>query len=384
MTENNEIIDLLTAIVSTIESRDQQAQQAKTELLKKLTAIASNTDKVSTNFPKLIETMSNFDSKIASSFEDIQNVSKRLNSVVEQVGIAEKALLNVQQQSQKLRLDETVRSINYASADANHLNEVLKNTSSTYTAKMKAATEEAFTQIKNLKDEISAISESFADIVSKNVSKRVVSDVSQKLTQKIITDLQTQIETGAKETAQKLAITSFQHLESTLDKAKQDVEIGAKSFHEEVISTYKYDLERLKTLSIQIQETAEESNKIYMQREKAYQAHVSEEKAVVKRNWFIIVIGAWLLFMTTVIFVGHFTQKSTARIVDDATGYVTLQNNLKNIGFRTTSNEFCSGFLPKKTFEFYSSPKVSFCYLINKKPIQHIQTDYGYLMIFGE
>ena len=113
MTENNEIIDLLTAIVSTIESRDQQAQQAKTELIEKLTAIASNTDKVSTNFPKLIETMSNFDSKIASSFEDIQNVSKRLNSVVEQVGIAEKALLNVQQQSQKLRLDETVRSINY-------------------------------------------------------------------------------------------------------------------------------------------------------------------------------------------------------------------------------------------------------------------------------
>ena len=95
MTENNEIIDLLTAIVSTIESRDQQAQQAKTELIEKLTAIASNTDKVSTNFPKLIETMSNFDSKIASSFEDIQNVSKRLNSVVEQVGIAEKALLNV-------------------------------------------------------------------------------------------------------------------------------------------------------------------------------------------------------------------------------------------------------------------------------------------------
>lgn len=384
MTENNEIIDLLTAIVSTIESQDKQAQQAKTELLEKLTAIASNTDTVSTNFPKLIETMSNFDSKIASSFEDIQNVSKRLNSVVQQVGIAEKALLSVQQQSQKLRLDETVRSINYASADANHLNEVLKNTSSTYRTKMNAATEEAFTQIKSLKDEISAISESFADIVSKNVSKRVVSDVSQKLTQKIITDLQTQIETGAKETAQKLAITSFQHLESTLDKAKQDVEIGAKSFHEEVISTYKYDLERLKTLSTQIQETAEESNKIYMQREKAYQAHVSEEKAAVKRNWFIIVIGAWLLFMTTVIFVGHFTQKSTARIVDDATGYVTLQNNLKNIGFRTTSNEFCNVALPKNTFEFYNNPKVSFCYHINKKPMHQVQTEYGYLMIFGE
>ena len=88
--------------------------------------------------------------------------------------------------------------------------------------------------------------------------------------------------------------------------------------------------------------------------------------------------------MTTVIGVAHLTKTATAEIVDDATGYVTLQNNLKNIGFRTTSNEFCNSFLPKKTFEFYNSPKVSFCYLINKKPIQHVQTDYGYLMIFGE
>ena len=92
MTDNSEIIDLLTAIVSTIESQDEKANKAKFELLEQLKIIASKTDTVSTNFPKLIETLSNFDSKIASSFDDIQNVSKQLNSVVQQISVAQKAL----------------------------------------------------------------------------------------------------------------------------------------------------------------------------------------------------------------------------------------------------------------------------------------------------
>ena len=92
MTDNSEIIDLLTAIVSTIESQDATAQIAKSELLEQLKVIASKTDTVSTNFPKLIETLSNFDSKIASSFDDIQNVSKQLNSVVQQIQLLKKHL----------------------------------------------------------------------------------------------------------------------------------------------------------------------------------------------------------------------------------------------------------------------------------------------------
>ena len=118
MTDNSEIIDLLTAIVSTIENQDKQAQTAKLELLEQLKVIASKTDTVSTNFPKLIETLSNFDSKIASSFDDIQSVSKQLDSVVQQVSIAEQAILNVQQQSQKLNLNSTLRSINEADEQA--------------------------------------------------------------------------------------------------------------------------------------------------------------------------------------------------------------------------------------------------------------------------
>ena len=111
MTDNNEIIDLLTAIVSTIETSDTKAQTAKSELLEQLKVIASKTDTVSTNFPKLIETLSNFDSKIASSFDDIQNVSNKLDSVVQQVSIAEKAILSVQQQAQNLRLDDTIKTL---------------------------------------------------------------------------------------------------------------------------------------------------------------------------------------------------------------------------------------------------------------------------------
>lgn len=380
MTDNNTVIELLTAIVSTIESNDKNANQAKSELMEQLKIIASKTDTISTNFPKLIETMSNFDSKVASSFEDVENVSTRLNRIIEQVDITEKALLSVQKQTQNLRLDETTQAINNAGINAQKLNQILKSTSTDYTTHMNNVTEFALSQIRKLNDEIDTISKSFANIVSNHISKKVISDVSQKLTKQLITDLQAQIETGAKETAQKLTETSFKIFDSTLLEVKKDIQSSAKTFHDEVASTYKYDADRFKKTS----EVAEESHKIYMQREKAYQAHVNEEKAVIKRNWFAIGIGAWLLFMATIIAVDHLIKGTTASVIDEATGYVTLQNNLKNIGFRTTSNEFCSGFLPKKTFEFYSSPKVSFCYLINKKPIQHIQTDYGYLMIFGE
>ena len=204
MTDNNTVIELLTAIVSTIESNDKNANQAKSELMEQLKIIASKTDTISTNFPKLIETMSNFDSKVASSFEDVENVSTRLNRIIEQVDITEKALLSVQKQTQNLRLDETTQAINNADINAQKLNQILKSTSTDYTTHMNNVTEFALSQIRKLNDEIDTISKSFANIVSNHISKKVISDVSQKLTKQLITDLQAQIETGAKETAQKL------------------------------------------------------------------------------------------------------------------------------------------------------------------------------------
>ena len=121
MTDNSEIIDLLTAIVSTIESQDIQAQKAKSELVEQLKVIASKTDTVSTNFPKLIETLSNFDSKIASSFDDIQNVSKQLNSVVQQISVAQKALETVRLQASNLNIEQTTTHIRNADAHARQL-----------------------------------------------------------------------------------------------------------------------------------------------------------------------------------------------------------------------------------------------------------------------
>ena len=151
MTDENHIIDLLTAIVSTIETQDANTEASKNQVLKQLEIIASNTEKVSTNFPKLIETLSNFDSKIASSFDDIQNVSNKLDSVVQQVSIAEKAILSVQQQAQNLRLDDTIKTLYDADQTAQQLNEDLNSSSTKYAENMSAATNIAIDQINKLK-----------------------------------------------------------------------------------------------------------------------------------------------------------------------------------------------------------------------------------------
>ena len=186
MTDNSEIIDLLTAIVSTIESQDEKANKAKFELLEQLKVIASKTDTVSTNFPKLIETLSNFDSKIASSFDDIQNVSNKLDSVVQQVSIAEKAILSVQQQAQNLRLDDTIKTLYDADQTAQQLNRHLNSSSTKYAENMSAATNIAIDQINKLKKEVSIIADSFSQIVSTDISNKIISDVSSKLTQQLI------------------------------------------------------------------------------------------------------------------------------------------------------------------------------------------------------
>ena len=132
MTDNSEIIDLLTAIVSTIESQDIQAQKAKSELVEQLKVIASKTDTVSTNFPKLIETLSNFDIKIASSFSNIENIDKRLSTVTNQIKSIENSVLNTQQQSKNLQLDHIIEKLSNADQQAQQLSNHLRNSSTKY------------------------------------------------------------------------------------------------------------------------------------------------------------------------------------------------------------------------------------------------------------
>lgn len=379
MTDNSEIIDLLTAIVSTIESQDEKANKAKFELLEQLKIIASKTDTVSTNFPKLIETLSNFDSKIASSFDDIQNVSKQLNSVVQQISVAQKALETVRLQASHLNIEQTTTHIRNADAHARQLTEHLENNSQRYQKNMRAATNIAIQQIDMLKNQVSTISDSFSEIVSNNISDKIISDVSEKLTQKIVKNIKVEVETGAKETAETLANKAFQHLNSTLEQTKHEVETGAKAFHREVISTYQNDLKQLKELSEKIQTTAEKSNAIYMQREEAYRNHVAEEKAQVKKNWILIAVAAWIGFTATVAGTAYATSKSAESVINQATGYVDLQNKWMKNGFRGISKEECDTYMPKQ--QFMQTRPIDFCYF-SKTPAHQVQTQQGYLNIF--
>ncbi|MFC2995462.1 hypothetical protein ACFODO_09310, partial [Acinetobacter sichuanensis] len=130
MSENStiptvQIVDLLTEIVNTIQTQDVTASRAKMELLEQLKIIDSKTDTIRTNFPKLIETLSNFDSKIALSFEKIQGVSERLSTVIEHVDVAEKALKNFQQQTQNLSLEKSLLEISKAERTSKELSQNL-------------------------------------------------------------------------------------------------------------------------------------------------------------------------------------------------------------------------------------------------------------------
>lgn len=378
MTDNSEIIDLLTAIVSTIESQDKQAQSAKVELLEQLKVIASKTDAVSTNFPKLIETLSNFDSKIASSFDDIQNVSKQLDSVVQQVSIAEQAILSVQQQAHNLRLDDTLKTIYDADQTAQQLNRHLNSSSTTYVENMSAATNIAINQINKLKNEVSTIADSFTQIVSTDISNKIVSDVSSKLTQQLIHQMQSEIDVSAKKTAESLATRTFEQLDTTLNNSKHTIEANSRAFEKSVIDTFKQDIQTVKSLSQQLNETAEQSNTLYLEREQAYQAHVLKEKKETKKNWLMLLGGGWLIFSLTMMTTAMMTSKSAESIVDQALQYKQMQQNFVKNGFAHMPNDQCKSYMP--TQQVGQNRAIDFCYF-SKKPSYVIDTSRGTLNI---
>ena len=339
MTDNSEIIDLLTAIVSTIESQDVQAKTAKNELLEQLKVIASKTDAVSTNFPKLIETLSNFDSKIASSFDDIQNVSKQLNSVVDKVNIAEQAILNVQQQSQKLNLNSTLRSINEADEQAQQLNKHLKSSSSQYVENMNSATDIAIEQINKLKNEVSTIADSFSKIVSSKIADNVIDTVSARFTDKLTKDFDNKISHASSNAADKLTSQTFEKIQPAIT-----------AFSEKIAKSNEQDLQRFNASRAAVIEASKASHKLYLEREHAYQAHVSKEKAVVKRNWLLIFLGGWIALSITAVGITFAVKNASESTVNDALNYLTLKNELNKNGFSVEDKEFCQSILPKQQF----------------------------------
>jgi hypothetical protein len=370
MTDNSEIIDLLTAIVSTIESQDAQAQSAKAELLEQLKVIASKTDTVSTNFPKLIETLSNFDSKIASSFDDIQSVSKQLDSVVQQVSIAEQAILNVQQQSQKLNLNSTLRSINEADEQAQQLNKHLKSSSSQYVENMSSATNIAIEQINKLKNEVSTIADSFSKIVSNKIADNVIDAVSARFTDKLTKDFDNKISHASSTAADKLT-------SKTLEKIQPSI----TAFSEKIAKSNEQDLQRFNASRAAVIEASEASHKLYLEREHAYQAHVSKEKTAVKRNWLLIIIGAWIALSITAVGITFAVKNASESTVNDALNYLTLKNELNKNGFSVEDKEFCQSILPKQQFNFNQGPQVSTCFYL-RSPSKEYEVNGRNLMIF--
>ena len=370
MTDNSEIIDLLTAIVSTIESQDVQAKTAKNELLEQLKVIASKTDAVSTNFPKLIETLSNFDSKIASSFDDIQNVSKQLNSVVDKVNIAEQAILNVQQQSQKLNLNSTLRSINEADEQAQQLNKHLKSSSSQYVENMSSATNIAIEQINKLKNEVSTIADSFSKIVSSKIADNVIDAVSARFTDKLTKDFDNKISHASSNAADKLTSQTFEKIQPAIT-----------AFSEKIAKSNEQDLQRFNASRAAVIEASKASHKLYLEREHAYQAHVSKEKAVVKRNWLLIFLGGWIALSITAVGITFAVKNASESTVNDALNYLTLKNELNKNGFSVEDKEFCQSILPKQQFNFNQGPQVSTCFYL-RSPSKEYEVNGRNLMIF--
>ena len=370
MTDNSEIIDLLTAIVSTIESQDVQAKTAKNELLEQLKVIASKTDAVSTNFPKLIETLSNFDSKIASSFDDIQNVSKQLNSVVDKVNIAEQAILNVQQQSQKLNLNSTLRSINEADEQAQQLNKHLKSSSSQYVENMNSATDIAIEQINKLKNEVSTIADSFSKIVSSKIADNVIDTVSARFTDKLTKDFDNKISHASSNAADKLTSQTFEKIQPAIT-----------AFSEKIAKSNEQDLQRFNASRAAVIEASKASHKLYLEREHAYQAHVSKDKAVVKRNWILIILGGWIALSITAVGITFAVKNASESTVNDALNYLTLKNELNKNGFSVEDKEFCQSILPKQQFNFNQGPQVSTCFYL-RSPSKEYEVNGRNLMIF--
>ena len=377
MTDNSEIIDLLTAIVSTIESQDEKANKAKFELLEQLKIIASKTDTVSTNFPKLIETLSNFDSKIASSFDDIQNVSKQLNSVVQQISVAQKALEAVKLQASNLNIEQTAAHIKNADVHARQLTEHLENNGQRYQNNMRAATNIAIQQVEILKNQVSTISDSFSDIVSNRISEEIINQVSSKLTQQISDQLKSEIEVSAKDTAEKLVSSTFNKLDFAFNNAEQRLKENSTAFHNQIITTYNADLKTVKEISTELQATAQRSAELYQQREKAYQDHVLEEKKEQKLSLLKKFGIGWAIVTITGLTFGLLSQTMVESGIEKALNYRMIEARLKGLGLQMLSPDICKNYIPKQAFS--QIPAIQTCFQFRNS--QKIQTQYGELHV---
>lgn len=381
MIESKDTIDLLTAIVSSIETSDENSQKAKSEILEQLKLLISKTDVVSTNFPKLIETLSTFDNKIASSFSNIENIDKRLSTVTNQIKSIENSVLNTQQQSKNLQLDHIIEKLSNADQQAQQLSNHLRNSSTKYLENMNAATNIARKKIEELETEVANIADSFSKIVSTRIADNVVTDVSSRLKNHVFRETVAGIEIGANEVAQTLTNKAFKNIDSRLKHTEKTILSDLQLFKKESDSIHQNWIQNFKKQQAEAEAITKESHTMHMQREKAYQQHVSKEKAAVKRNWIVIFLIAWFGFTGTALGIAYAVKSASEKTVDDALNYLTLRNNLTRLGFSVENKEFCQSMLPNKQFEFTAGPKVSSCFYL-ESPTYEYTVNSRNLMIF--
>lgn len=381
MTASNETIDLLTAIVCTIESSDEKAQIAKSELLEQLKLLTSKTDVISTNFPKLIETLSNFDIKIASSFSNIENIDKRLSTVTNQIKSIENSVLNTQQQSKNLQLDHIIEKLSNADQQAQQLSNHLRNSSTKYLENMNAATNIARKKIEELETEVANIADSFSKIVSTRIADNVVTDVSSRLKNHVFRETVAGIEIGANEVAQTLTNKAFKNIDSTLKHTEKTILNDLHSFKKESDTTHQNWIQHIKKQQAEAIAITKETHEMHMQREKTYQEHVSKEKVIVKRNWILIILVAWFGFTGTALGIAYAVKSASESTVNEALGYIKLKDALNNFGFHPENSDYCQSMLPKKQFEFTAAPKVSSCFYL-ESPDNEYTVNNRNLMIF--
>jgi hypothetical protein len=235
---------------------------------------------------------------------------------------------------------------------------------------MSSATNIAIEQINKLKNEVSTIADSFSKIVSNKIADNVIDAVSARFTDKLTKDFDNKISHASSTAADKLT-------SKTLEKIQPSI----TAFSEKIAKSNEQDLQRFNASRAAVIEASEASHKLYLEREHAYQAHVSKEKTAVKRNWLLIIIGAWIAFSITAVGITFAVKNASESTVNDALNYLTLKNDLNRNGFSVEDKEFCQSILPKQQFNFSQGPQVSTCFYL-RSPSKEYEVNGRNLMIF--
>jgi len=235
---------------------------------------------------------------------------------------------------------------------------------------MNSATDIAIEQINKLKNEVSTIADSFSKIVSSKIADNVIDTVSARFTDKLTKDFDNKISHASSNAADKLTSQTFEKIQPAIT-----------AFSEKIAKSNEQDLQRFNASRAAVIEASKASHKLYLEREHAYQAHVSKEKAVVKRNWLLIFLGGWIALSITAVGITFAVKNASESTVNDALNYLTLKNELNKNGFSVEDKEFCQSILPKQQFNFNQGPQVSTCFYL-RSPSKEYEVNGRNLMIF--